>query len=190
MVRERIELVPKLATKPKREIRVRIPRKAGLARFFLRPFGRVLLIGFALITVLWLGVFLYFYVKYARVIDERLRAGVFANSAKIFAAPETVGVGDAATPAEIAAELRRSGYNESRGNPVGYYQVGRDSVEVFPGKDSYFDQEAGLIRFAGGKISEIVSPGQHRTQSLPTRAAAHHQPDGPDPRKAPHGEVP
>jgi len=158
--------VPKIATKPKREIRVRVPRKAGLARFFLKPSGRFVLVGMAVFTVLWFGVFFYFYTKYARVIDQRLKAGVFANSAKIFAAPETVGVGDVTTPAEIAAELRRSGYNESRGNPVGYYQLGRDSVEVFPGKDSYFDQEAGLIRFAGGKISEIVSLRDNTERSL------------------------
>ena len=34
-----------------------------------------------------LSVFTYFYAKYATVIDEKLRAGVFANSARIFAAP-------------------------------------------------------------------------------------------------------
>ena len=28
---------------------------------------------------------------------------------------------------------------------------------VFPGPDSYFDQEAGVIKFAGGRISQIVS---------------------------------
>ena len=52
-----------------------------------------------------------------RVIDEKLKAGPFANTAKIFAAPRVGAVGDVITPAEIAAELRRSGYNESRGNP-------------------------------------------------------------------------
>ena len=66
-------------------------------------------------------------------------------------------VGDATTPAEIAAELRRSGYNESRGNPIGYYQLQPNSIEIFPGPESYFDQEAGVIRFAGGRISQIVS---------------------------------
>jgi penicillin-binding protein 1B len=82
---------------------------------------------------------------------------VFANTAKIFAAPVSVAVGDIATPGEIAAELRRSGYNDSRGNLIGYYQVHVNFIEVFPGKDSYFDQEPGVIRFAGGKISQIVS---------------------------------
>ena len=158
--------MPKLATRPKREIRVRVPHQAALARFFLRPAGRWLLIGFALVTILWVGVFGYFYTKYAHVIDERFRTGVFANSAKIFAAPETVGVGDTTTPGDIAADLRRSGYNESRDNPVGYYRVGPNSIEIFPGKDSYFEQEAGLIRFAKGKISQIVSLRDNTERSL------------------------
>ena len=135
--------MPKLASKPKREVKVRVPQQAGLARFFLRPSGRILIIGLALITILCVSVFAWFYIKYAHVIDERLRAGVFANSAKIFAAPETVGVGDVTTSTQIAAALRRSGYNESRDNPVGYYRPGTNSIEIFPGKDSYFDQEIG-----------------------------------------------
>jgi penicillin-binding protein 1B len=91
------------------------------------------------------------------MIDEKLRAGPFANTAKIFAAPESVAVGEVATPAGIAAELRRSGYNESRGNPIGYYLLQPNSIEVFPGPESYFDQEAGVVKFAGGRISQIVS---------------------------------
>ena len=30
-------------------------------------------------------------------------------------------------------------------------------IEIFPGPDSYFDQEAGVIKFANGRISQIVS---------------------------------
>jgi len=113
--------------------------------------------GLALFTILGVGVFTFFYAKYAKVIDQKLRAGPFANTAKIYAAPESVAVGDALTPEDIAASLRRSGYNEQRNNPVGYYQLHTNSIEVFPGTDSYFDQEAGLIRFSGGKISQIFS---------------------------------
>src|SRR5882724_2681782 len=141
----------------RQRMKVRIPRSSGLTRFFLGPWGRTLLIAVSLMVILALGAFTYFYAKYAHVIDDRLRAGVFANSAKIFAAPESVSVGDAMTPVEIATDLRRSGYTESRGNPVGYYQAHSNSIEVFPGPDSYFDQEAGVIRFSGGKISQIVS---------------------------------
>ncbi|HEY1342001.1 MAG TPA: PBP1A family penicillin-binding protein, partial [Bryobacteraceae bacterium] len=63
----------------------------------------------------------------------------------------------AITPAEIAVSLRRSGYTESRSNPVGYYQIHATGIEVFPGPDSYFDQEAGVIKFEKGKISQIFS---------------------------------
>ncbi len=138
-------------------MKVRVPKNAGLVQFFFRPAGRILVIGFALVVVLALGLFTYYYSKYSRLIDEKLRVGPFANTAKLFAAPESVAVGDRITPEEIASELRRSGYNESRGNPIGYFQLHPTSIEVFPGPDSYFDQEAGVIKFVGGRISQIVS---------------------------------
>src|SRR5207249_1878529 len=39
------------------------------------------------------------------------------------------------------------------------------SIEIFPGKDSYFDQEPGVIRFTGDKISEIISLQDNTTRS-------------------------
>jgi penicillin-binding protein 1B len=149
--------VPKVATKPKRAVTFRIPQRAGLARFFLRPAGRALIIGAALIVIAALGTFTYFYARYSRLIDQKLRAGPFANTAKIYATPLTIGIGDETSAAEIAADLRRSGYTESATNPVGYYQTQPNAIQIFPGSDSYFDQEAGLIRFNGGRISQIVS---------------------------------
>jgi len=139
------------------EMKVRVPRSAALARFVLRPVGRVLVVGLALLVVLGLGVFTYFYSHYSRLIDEKLRVGPFAQTAKLYAAPELVAVGDVMTPAQIAAELRRSGYNESRTNSTGYFQIHPSSIEIFPGADSYFDQEAAVIKFSGNRISSIVS---------------------------------
>jgi penicillin-binding protein 1B len=83
--------------------------------------------------------------------------GTFANTAKIFAASEAVAVGDASSPEDIAADLRRSGYTESHANPVGYFQRHPASIDIFPGPESYFDQEAAAIKFANGRISEVVS---------------------------------
>ncbi len=134
-----------------------MPGKDGVARFVLGRGGRILVIGLSLILILGLGAFTYFYYIYARVIDEKLKAGPFANTAKLFAAPESVSVGDAKTPADIAGELRRSGYTESRSNPIGSYQTQPYSISIFPGKDSYFEQEPGVIKFFGGKISQIIS---------------------------------
>ena len=138
-------------------MKVRVPHSSGFTRLVLGPVGRIVIILFSLFVIVGLGTFTFFYARYARIIDEKIRAGVFANSAKIFAAPESVSVGDTISAGVIATDLRRSGYTESRGNPVGYYQIHSNSIEIFPQADSYFDQEPGLIRFAKGKISEIVS---------------------------------
>ena len=99
-------------------MRLRVPGNSALTRFFLGPVGRLLIMGGAVFTILFLGVFIFFYARYSKVIDEKLRAGPFANNAKIFAAPESVGVGDALSSNDIAAELRRSGYSELRGNSL------------------------------------------------------------------------
>jgi penicillin-binding protein 1B len=128
--------------------------------------GRGIVLGLALLTIIGLGTFTFFYARYARLIDQKLRAGPFANSAKIFAAPLSVALGDQAEPLDIAAELRRSGYNESRGNPVGYYHLRTNAIEIFPGTESYFDQEAGLIKFSGGRIAQIVSLTDNTPRSL------------------------
>ena len=138
-------------------MKVRVPRKSRLARFFLSRFGRYLLIFFCLLIIGGAGSFAYYYSKYAQMFDERLRVGLFANASRIFAAPESVAVGDPSTPSEIAAELRRSGYTESRSNPIGYYEIQPNAIEIFPGPDSYFEQEAGIIKFSNRRISAIVS---------------------------------
>jgi penicillin-binding protein 1B len=164
-VRE-LNLVQKTAHKPKRDVKVRIPRNAPLVRLALGPTGRIVIMGLALFTILGLGAFTYFYAKYSKMIDEKLRAGPFANTAKIFAAPMSIAIGDATSPEELAAELRRSGYNESRANLVGYYQLRPNTIEIFPGQDSYFDQEAGVIKFSGGKISQIVSLQDNTARNL------------------------
>jgi penicillin-binding protein 1B len=141
----------------KKGITVRVAPRARLTRFLLGPVGRALLIGAGLLTILGIGTFTYYYAKYSKLIDQKLRVGPFANTAKIFASPETVAVGDALKAEAIAAALRRSGYNESSRNPVGYYQLRANTIEIFPGPDSFFDQEAGVIKFAGGRISQIIS---------------------------------
>jgi len=71
----------------KKEMKVRIPRASGLARFFLSPVGRWLVIGASIAFILALGVFIHFYATYAQLMDEKLRLGPFANTAKISPGP-------------------------------------------------------------------------------------------------------
>src|SRR6185295_13928421 len=140
-----------------KERKVRVPREARLARFLMGPGGKIFLASLVLlITVAVLG-FTYFYVKYSRLIDQKLRAGPFANTSKIFAAPKVIGVGDQISPADIVLELRSCGYSDQRGNPMGWFNVRPDAVEIFPGPDSYFREEAGVVKFSGGRIKQIIS---------------------------------
>jgi penicillin-binding protein 1B len=135
-----------------------VPKKAYLVRFFLHPAGKALVISFTLAFLLLAGVLTHYYAKYSRLIDQKLRAGPFANTSKIFAAPRLIAVGDPIGSDEIAAELRRCGYTESRGNAIGWFQIRPDGdIEIFPGADSYFDEEAGVVKFAKGRIAKIVS---------------------------------
>jgi penicillin-binding protein 1B len=151
-------LVAEKKSDSKRKVKVRVPKKAYLVRFFLHPAGKAVAITLTLAFILLVGVFTHYYAKYSSLIDQKLRAGPFAKTAKIFAAPRLIAVGDATTAAEIAAELRRSGYTESRGNAIGSFQMRPDGgIEIFPGPDSYFDEEAGVVKFANGRISQIVS---------------------------------
>jgi penicillin-binding protein 1B len=128
-----------------------------MVRFFMHPLGKTLLLVVAISLTVGLGVFTYFYVKYSRLIEAKLTAGPFANTSMLFAAPRTVGVGDVAGPQEIAIELRHSGYNESPKNRMGYYKLKADEIDIYPGPDSYFKRDEGVIKFAGGKVSRIIS---------------------------------
>ncbi len=101
--------------------------------------------------------FTYYYVKYSRLIEAKLAAGPFANTSMLFAAPRTVDVGDIADPQEIATDLRRSGYTESPNNRMGYFTLKPDEIDVYPGPDSYFKRDEGVIKFAGRKVTQIIS---------------------------------
>jgi len=126
-------------------------------RFLSGTFGRVLLalgifgLSAGLIT------FSYFYYKYATLIEEKLAGGPFVNTSKLFSAPQVINLEDETSPEEIAAALRRAGYGESRSNRMGWYQLKPDGIEVFPGGDSYFQQEAHVVRFHDGAVSQIIS---------------------------------
>jgi penicillin-binding protein 1B len=119
--------------------------------------GKVLLVSVALFTVAGVGTFTYFYTKYSRIIDEKLRLGPFANTSKIFAAPRTLNIGEPISPDDIASELRRAGYSESERNPLGCFRLRADGIEIYPGPDSYFRRDAGLLKIRNGKIVQIIS---------------------------------
>ncbi len=149
-------------------IRLHIPRKAVLVRLLMHPAGKILIALVTLAGSLGLLTFTYYYVKFARLIDQKLEGGPYQHTAMIFAAPRVISLGEEIAPVDIVEQLQTSGYTESRRNPLGWYHLRQDAVEVFPGPDSYFDPEAGVIRFSDGRVSQIISTRDNteRTQYL------------------------
>ena len=122
------------------------------------PMIRAALLAFVTVSVLVVGFFSYFYVKYDRIIEQRFRSSVFANSAKIYAGPKVVRVGQPYAVRDIASELRHAGYSEKDGeSTLGTYRVRGNSVEVLPGPESYHSAEPATITIADGKVAAINS---------------------------------
>ena len=171
-------------------VRVQVPKKASAVRFALHPIGKILLVLLVLGFTAGLGVFTFYYVKYSRLIESKLAAGPFGNTSMLFAAPRTVDVGDIADPQEIATDLRRSGYTESPNNRMGYFTLKADEIDVYPGPDSYFKRDEGVIKFAGRKVTQIISLADNtdRTEYI-AGARADLEPVRQEPREAPAGEV-
>jgi penicillin-binding protein 1B len=122
------------------------------------PIVRIALFSFLSLSLLVIGFFAYWYVKYDRIIEQRFRSAVFASSAKIFASPQVVKIGSKLTISEVAAELRHAGYSEKEGeSPLGSYRLHGGSIEILPGPESYHSPEPATISIADGAVSAINS---------------------------------
>ncbi len=137
-------------------MRLHIPQSAWLGRFLTSKWGKALFACVVLTAIVGLGTFTYFYVSYAKLIDDKLKAGPFSDRSMLFAGPDPVMVGEETSASEIAAHLKRCGYAESKNSRMGWYQIRGDVVDVYPGPDAY-DEEPAVIKFSGGKVSQIVS---------------------------------
>src|SRR5437660_12439540 len=111
-------------------VKIQVPKKALLVRAALSPIGKFLIATFVIVFTVALGISTYYYAKYSRMIDAKLRAGAFANTSMLYAGPHSIAVGDESSPAEVAAMLRNSGYTENKNSPMGYYIVRSDAIDV------------------------------------------------------------
>jgi penicillin-binding protein 1B len=119
---------------------------------------RVALVGVGISAVVFLGVFWFYYARYQRIVDERLKQPLFANTAKIYAAPREVRQGQKLTPRVIAEELRQAGYTvEGAGaaSQMGTYTEEEPSITVRPGPESYHSQDSATIHTTGGVVDAI-----------------------------------
>src|ERR1035441_7880106 len=101
----------------------------------------------------------YYYFKYQRIVDDRLKQPLFANTAKIFAAPREVRPGQKLSIRLLANELREAGYSPdgaSQLSPLGTYTEGALTITVRPGPQSYHSQDGAVIRIGSGVVESIT----------------------------------
>jgi penicillin-binding protein 1B len=118
--------------------------------------------GVAAAVLISFGVLAYFYIHYARLIEEKLGSGGGFHSA-VYASPRLLGVGDAISQEEVIARLQRAGYTASATNRVGHYSRANDGLEITTGPGSYFQAHIAQIQFANGKVAKIVSRTDNKT---------------------------
>jgi len=139
-------------------LKVIIPRSIG-KRSWTSLLVRVALLGFTAFAVVFLAVFGYYYVKYQRIVDERLKEPIFASTAKIYAAPRQVRPGQKLSAHLIANELASAGYSAdgaSQTSEMGTYKQGAQSITVRPGPQSFHAPDNAVIRISGGVVDSIT----------------------------------
>jgi penicillin-binding protein 1B len=110
-------------------------------------------------------VFGYFYFKYRGEVDERLKQGpLFASVAQVYAAPQEVRTGQALSAVQIAALLRRAGYNGQQ--ELGSYELRGDSILIKPGPQSYLAMDGATITTA------TSAEGKSTVQSITAESGA------------------
>ncbi len=143
-------------------IKVKIP-KGKRNRFGLdSPVVLATIATLIICFVAFLGVFAFYYVKYQKIIDQRMSGPVFANSSKIYAAPRELKVGDKFSKEQVAAELRHAGYTDdadTNASRLGTYRLVNKGIEVKPGPESFHAAEGALVQIKEGAIDKIASLG-------------------------------
>ena len=117
-------------------------------------------IGFVLLVgIVGFSVFMHYYNKYARIVDDRLKQPLFAETAKIFAAPREVRPGQKFTAHVIATELREAGYSVdglSHPSQMGTFTEESNEITVRPGPQSYHAPDAATIHFSKGEVQSVT----------------------------------
>ncbi len=138
-------------------LRIRFTRPAGRHPWATLAF-RVAVVTFGVVVVTGLCVFGFYYFKYQGIVDERLKQPIFANTAKIYAAPREVRPGQKLTVRLIGNELQNAGYTldgAAQPSQLGTYSETAQSIGVHPGPQSYHAQDGATIHVSAGVVDSI-----------------------------------
>jgi penicillin-binding protein 1B len=139
-------------------LKIRFARSTGKHPWVLLVF-RIAILTFGVVVLTGLSVCSYFYFKYGHIVDERLKQPIFANTAKIFAAPREVRPGQKLSVTLLANELRNAGYSldgASSSSALGTYSESGNAIAVHPGPESYHAQDGATIHVGAGVVVSIT----------------------------------
>ena len=146
-------------------MRVVIKKKSRLVRVAFRPLGLVCVSLLLLAVVAAASVFTFYYVRFSRLIDDRLAGPVFPNVSQVYAAPGKLILGGEGNRADVITHIRMAGYTERPDNPKGWYSLLQDGIRIVPGPDSYFANDPAEVHFVEGQVKSIVSLRDHFARS-------------------------
>ncbi|MHB8390001.1 MAG: transglycosylase domain-containing protein [Acidobacteriaceae bacterium] len=103
-------------------------------------------------------VFAYYYHAYEHVVEQRLRQPLFANTAKIYAAPREVRPDQKYSVQHIADDLTLAGYTSvgaAHPSQIGTYALNEDSIHIQPGPQSYHAPDGATVYTSKGVVKAI-----------------------------------
>jgi penicillin-binding protein 1B len=140
-------------------VKIKVVR-ASLLKHPVRNIILLVVVGTALLgLVVGESIFGYYYFKYRHIVDEKLQKPLFEQTAKIYAAPKEVRIGQKLTPQTVAQELRDAGYSGDRDRDrsrMGTYALNDGSVTIQPGPQSYHSEQGATVTFDKGLVSRIA----------------------------------
>jgi penicillin-binding protein 1B len=119
----------------------------------------LVVLGLCLVVVLSVvAVFAYYSHAYARVVEQRLRQPLFANTAKIYAAPREVRPKQKYSVQQIAKDLVMAGYTPvgvTHPSQLGTFSANESSIHIQPGPQSYHAPDGATVFTAKGVVTKI-----------------------------------
>ena len=143
-------------------VKIKVER-ASLLRHPVRNIVLLTLGGIlVLAVVIGESIFGYYYFQYRHIVDERLQKPLFEQTAKIYAAPKEVRIGQKLSPRAVALVLRNAGYSGDQDHEksrLGTYAVNEGSITIQPGPQSYHSEQGATVTFDKGLVSQISGDG-------------------------------
>ncbi len=129
-------------------VKVKVPKVAVRITAKKALIGAAMLCGVA--ALLGVLVVTFYWNKYGHIVDDRLKQPLFAQTAKIYAAPQEIRPGQKLSPDDIEHQLQEAGYSldgQGSPSPMGTYAVNAHAITVHPGPQSYHSQDGATISF-------------------------------------------